>query len=597
MDAAASVMEVDAPRNAVRPVPFATQYVTLTKQEHIRLKSAAKYWQSQHSRAVERMQWQAEHDRRELLRHKAQAAQCEAALRAELELAQAKVRDLQQRLFGRKSEKRKPSEALVQQVPGRVRGQRRGAPGHGRTLLPELAAREELLSIASPHCPSCGQGLAYFPGTEDSEVVEIEVQAYRRVIRRRRYRPVCACACLPGIVTAPRPVQLIERGKFGVSVWTLVLLDKFLYGRPCHRLLADLAEHGLRMAPGTLAGGLQHLAPLFEPLYEALGAKLRSQSQWHADETRWLVFVKKEDKVGYRWYLWVFHSKSVIYFVLDPSRSADVIETALAGITCGVIICDRYSAYKKFARLHPGVLLAFCWVHQRRDFLELANSHPELSGWAMSWVEAIADLYRLNELRLQASADAQATPQATPQTDTPPALPQQLALEPAAPAQVALVQAVQAMAARRATELADPTLAEPAIKVLRSMEAHWSGLTVFVTRPWVPMDNNAGERDMRPPVVGRKGFYGSGAEWAGQLAATMYSVLMTMKLWQINVRTWLHAYLQACADNGGKAPADLAAFLPWHMDEARLADMRAARLPTARPPQPGAAPAEDLDSS
>lgn len=292
---------------------------------------------------------------------------------------------------------------------------------------------------------------------------------------------------------------------------------------------------------------------------------------------------KTRFKVGYRWYLWVFHSDSVIYFVLDPSRSADVIERALAGITCGVIICDRYSAYKKFARLHPGVLLAFCWAHQRRDFLELANSHPELSGWAMGWVDAIADLYRLNELRLQVPANAQA--------GTPPAQPQQLALEPAAPAQVALEQAVQAMAARREAELADPTLAEPATKVLHSMAAHWSGLTVFVTRPWVPMDNNAGERVVRTPVVGRKGFYGSGAEWSGQLAATMYSVLMTMKLWQLNVRTWLHAYLQACAEHGGEAPADPAAFLPWHMDAARLAAMRALGS------RPDTAPAGDLDSS
>jgi transposase len=201
----------------------------------------------------------------------------------------------------------------------------------------------------------------------------------------------------------------------------------------------------------------------------------------------------------------------------------------------------------------------------------------------MGWVDAIADLYRLNELRLQASADAQA--------GTQPAQPQQLALERAAPAQVALEQAVQAMAARRKAELADPTLAEPAAKVLRSMAVHWDGLTVFVTRPWVPMDNNTAERDVRTPAVGRKDFYGSGAEWAGQLAATMYSVLMTMKLWQLNVRTWLQAYLQACAEHGGEAPADLAAFLPWHMDAARLADMRAVR------PHPGAAPAGDLDSS
>ena len=63
MNATASVMDVDAPRNAVRPVPFAAEYVTLTKQEHVRLKSEAKYWQSLHSRAVKRMEWQARVDR------------------------------------------------------------------------------------------------------------------------------------------------------------------------------------------------------------------------------------------------------------------------------------------------------------------------------------------------------------------------------------------------------------------------------------------------------------------------------------------------------------------------------------------------------
>src|ERR1019366_9379376 len=89
------------------------------------------------------------------------------------------------------------------------------------------------------------------------------------------------------------------------------------------------------------------------------------------------------------------------------------------------------------------------------------------------------------------------------------------------------------------------------------------------------MDNNVAERDMRPLVVGRKNFYGSGSEWSGQLAATMYSMLMTLKLWDINARIWLTAYLQACADNGNQAPDDISEFLPWTMDATKLAAMRA----------------------
>ena len=144
------------------------------------------------------------------------------------------------------------------------------------------------------------------------------------------YRPSCGCSCVPGIVTAPPPPRLIERGKFGISVWVSVLLDKFLYGRPSHRFLQDLSDHGLNMSPGTLAGGLHALAPLFEPLDQALVAKLRSQPHWHADETRWAVFVDLADKVGHRWYLWVFHSRSVVHYVLDESRSTEVIEAELA---------------------------------------------------------------------------------------------------------------------------------------------------------------------------------------------------------------------------------------------------------------------------
>ena len=101
---------------------------------------------------------------------------------------------------------------------------------------------------------------------------------------------------------------------------------------------------------------------------------------------------------------------------------------------------------------------------------------------------------------------------------------------------------------------------------------------MFVNSPWVAMDNNTAERDMRGPVVGRKNFYGSGSVASAQLASTMYSVLATMKLWGLNARTWLTAYLQACADNGNQPPQDINAFLPWQMNAKRLADMRACRI-------------------
>jgi transposase len=92
-----------------------------------------------------------------------------------------------------------------------------------------------------------------------------------------------------------------------------------------------------------------------------------------------------------------------------------------------------------------------------------------------------------------------------------------------------------------------------------------------------------GQND-RTLVVGRKNFYGSGSEWSGQLAAMMFSVLMTMKCWQINPRTWLSEYLHACAAAGNRTPAALSDYLPWAMDAARLARMRAPYDILHRPP-------------
>lgn len=483
---AATKAVIDAP-----PTPFSQVFVTITQQEHIELRLAAQQWQGLHRKAVARLdQQEVRHDR--LVREiKAQALKANAALQAELDSALAQVRDLQKRLFSTKSEQANPSESRSKAATcRRKRGQQSGSVGHGRTIEAQLSERHEYVVLDKAQCPECGLAFKEFAGTEDAQVLEIEVKAYRRIIHRHRYMPACQCGCVSGIVTAASPARLINRGKFGISVWASVLLDKFAYGRPSQRLLQDLADHGLNMAPGTLAGGLQAIAPLFKPLDDALLSKLRSEPYWHADETRWAVFVEILGKVGHRWYMWVFQSCSVVHYVVDKSRAAEVIIAELAGVDQGIISCDRYSGYKRFARLNPGVTLAFCWAHQRRDFLDLANSYPESAEWALQWVERIGQLYHLNALRLKVLTGS---------------------LERVS-AQLVLDQAVREMACDCAVGVADHETFPPAAKVLQSMTAHWGGLTVFVACPWVDMDNNAAERSMRAPVVGRKNFNSSGSE-------------------------------------------------------------------------------------
>jgi transposase len=125
------------------------------------------------------------------------------------------------------------------------------------------------------------------------------------------------------------------------------------------------------------------------------------------------------------------------------------------------------------------------------------------------------------------------------------------------------------MKARSAACVQQENLHEAQRAVLTSLNNHWSGLVLFAKHPQVPMDNNRAERSLRNAVTGRKRYYGSGRVWSAELAALMFTVLQTVQGWGLNPRHWLSAYLTACADHGGQAPAPLADFLPWDMTEAR----------------------------
>jgi transposase len=112
-------------------------------------------------------------------------------------------------------------------------------------------------------------------------------------------------------------------------------------------------------------------------------------------------------------------------------------------------------------------------------------------------------------------------------------------------------------------ELKDDALDPAAKKVLQSLNEHWSGLTIFASHPWIPMDNNTAERALRPEVVGRKNYWGSGSLKTAQLQADLGTVFFTLEKHGVNLRTWLREYLSACALSGGQPPEDLERYLPW----------------------------------
>ena len=195
-------------------------------------------------------------------------------LEVQLERLRATGAVLSRALYGRKSEQ--------QDKPGseHKRGQQRGAPGHGRTQRPGLDERTEEHNPRPDACV-CGRcGQPYAPnGAEESTLVEIEVKAYKRVIRRPRWRR--------------------WGGVLGDEVMAAALIDRLV-----HRVAAWMSAQGLTVSPGTLADSLKRFVPLLEPLAEAILAHQNKAALRHADETSWRVQeLRGEDRSSRAWLL------------------------------------------------------------------------------------------------------------------------------------------------------------------------------------------------------------------------------------------------------------------------------------------------------
>jgi len=537
-------------------------------------REAAHYYRSMHARSVEREQ-----------RWKERALAAEQIIKQLLvllgwcvqEILQLKGRLawLNKQQFGSKSEAtpaspRADEQATTsepngseEQLPGkRRRGQQPGGKGpkrQRRRNLPEQITHHTLRE-AERTCAICGAIRPETGLTEESEEVEWKVCVVRHRHIRHRYGPSCHCPSGRGMVTAPKPAKLIPKGLFAISFWVQVLLKKFAFQQPLQRTVRELEAYELKVSPGTLTGGLQKIQPMLQALAGQLVLRARQGNRWHMYETGWPMLCLPEGKARQRWWAWVVVGREATAFLLEPSRSAQVPQNFFPHGTEGILNSDRFRAYFGLLRSDWKIKLAYCWSHQRRDFVNLSEGWPRLAWWAEQWVGLINQLFALNGQRRQAWSKKQ--------TELFNALDQQVR------------QQVEQIRERVERELASGKLVTQPEKVLQSLRRHWAALTVFVDHPEVPMDNNAAERALRPLAVARKNFYGSRSEWSGALACACFTLLATLRQHGICPRRYLQEYLEACARNGGKAPEKLDEFLPWKWS----AEKRAAWAIQEHPP-------------
>lgn len=477
-----------------------------------------------------------------------------SALKLKGQEMEAKCNLLNKLAFGRKSEQKQKPET---KVSVKNRGARQGHKGYGRKIPEGLPVMVETIDLPDDEkvCKNCHKEYEDIGTEEVSTEVCVEKIYYLKRTERKKYKKTCNC---PGeiIITAPSPIKLIPKGKFSKEFWVDVLINKYKYHLPIERQVEEMKNFGLCVSSGSIFGGLNKLYSLYlEPLYEAMIKSIRDAEHLHADETGWKIFIKIDKKGNYKWYLWVFISKDVVLFVLDSSRGAkvplqvlfdikseeieDMGKERVEAVNKKIMNVDKYSSYKRLENLGL-VVLAYCWAHQRREFIEAKVRYPEITSWSDGWTEKIGTLYHNNNERIKYNIDDIHFQE----NDTK------------------LKEMLDEISLKIKQEYTHPGQ----IAIMDSMTNHWRGLTIFADNPQIPMDNNISENMLRDPVLGRKNYYGNHSVWGGKLGCCMFSLIKTCEKNNILPRDYLLYYFDECLKRG-KPPDNIELFLPHKLNE------------------------------
>jgi transposase len=517
---------------------------------------------------------------------------------AELARVRADLAVLQRMVFGRSSERSRPTppggedtgggDAGGDGDRGRDRGSGRGVkrgPGAraGRRDYAHLPRFEVFWDFPGGGycCPECGEPFTLLGDHVSGQQLDWQVVVRLVAHCRRRYRRACECR-VPGTVMAPGPPKAIGKGLLSNGFIAMLFTERYVAGRSMNSLVTGLARHGAEISPATLAGVCAQAGALLVPLEEAVTARSRDSWHLHADETTWRVFAPRErDGEGaqpggpVKWWLWVFLGPDTVCFVMDSTRSGAVLERhagierktgqlsqdADGGPRRLVISSDFYAVYSAAGKKADGLVNLYCWAHVRRHFVRAGDANPaQLKHWTEAWLDRIRDLYAAHEQLMAAWQDTAEDAAAPARRDTAAA---DTGLDTA---YAAWDEAITVIDQTRNKQMASPGLQEPAKKALATLDREWDGLVAHRDYPMISLDNNAAERMIRGPVVTRKNAGGSRHEDSARLAARVWTVTATAGMAGLNVLTWLTAYLDECGRNGGKpltGPA-LQRFLPWN---------------------------------
>lgn len=410
-----------------------------------------------------------------------------------------------------------------------------------RKPLPEALPRKEVrvdLTDEEKVCDCC-QSPLHKIGETQSEALEF-VPAHIKVIKTTRPKYGCRECEKNGtqnqIKIAQMPPTPIPKSIATESLLSQVITCKYQFGLPLYRQETWFGDIGIDLNRKTMSSWMIKSSELLLPLYELLKQTLLAQSNIHADETP-LQVIKADKATSYMWMYCCGDDKpgndtNIVLYDYHNSRAGQCAVDFLEGYS-GYMHVDGYAGYEQ-----TDAKLVACIAHIRRYFIKAKTSKK--TGKVDVALNFIGKLYGIEQAIKEKTDDEK----------------YQIRQQKAKPI---VDEFYQWLVEHK--DLFPPK--RPLGKAINYALNQYDKFRRYLDDGRLKIDNNRGERAIKPFVIGRKAWLFSNTPNGATASAILYSIVETAKANALVV----HDYISKCLQHAASGDKDFTPLLPWDLKQ------------------------------
>lgn len=482
-------------------------------------------------------------------------------LEAKLKWYEEQFRLSQQRRFGTSSEKTNLDQlslfneaedtadsTIEEPTVETISYKRKKQRGQRERMLENLPTEtiEYRLSNEEQVC-SCCDGALHEMSTEVRRELKI-IPAQVKVVEHVRHVYSCRhCErneIETPIKTATMPASVFPGSLSSPSAMAYTMTQKYVESMPLYRQEKHLERFGVSISRQTLANWIIYGATTWLSLiYDQMREHLLKQDSLHADETTLQVLSEPERPATSNSYIWLYRTgreiPPIVLYDYQQTRASKHPRRFLEGFQ-GYLHVDGYAGYNGIS----GVTLVGCWAHARRKYTEALKALPEsASTSAVKAKEGLAFCNQLFEIERELK-------------DVSPQERYEERLKRSQP----VLEAFSAWLREQTPRVLPKSALGQAIKYCRNQ---WERLKAFLQDGCLDIDNNRGERSIKPFVIGRKNWLFSNTAKGAKSSAIIYSVVETAKENGLNPFNYLSYLFEELPNLDTTDKTKLDQLLPW----------------------------------